>query len=192
MAMLQDVFRKRFITSERIRDVAAEYVIELAKNDPQIEQYCSRVAEHTFQLLTNKTVKEFDPTPITDSAILHNPVPTATYVTITGDFTNPFDTSSGHRFVLIHCGDEVCLVQANNTAPDQCTLTEFLTSPDWSGVRRPMSAQRFGVWSDALRETMDATGDARANRFKDIIGVCYEGRVNESRFVQAPIVLPWS
>jgi hypothetical protein len=103
-----------------------------------------------------------------------------------------FDTSSGHRFVLIHCGDEVCLVQANNTAPDQCTLTEFLTSPDWSGVRRPMSAQRFGVWSDALRETMDATGDARANRFKDIIGVCYEGRVNESRFVQAPIVLPWS
>jgi hypothetical protein len=192
MATLEDVLLKRIITSEHIRDVTAEYVFELAKNISQSEQDSSWVAEHTFQLLTDKNVKELVPTFLSDSFIPHNPVPTATYVTITGDVTRPFDASSGHRFVLIHCGDEVCLVQANNTVPDKCTLTEFLTSSNWSEFRKPMSAVDFDLWIDRFCDALDETGDERTLAFKNLIGVSFEGKVDASCFVQAPIVLPWS
>jgi hypothetical protein len=190
MAHFEVDFGKRIISAEHITSVACEYVFEAAKTDPLIQQYCSRTAHAAFEIMTAKTVKDLD---VEDVRVMHNPlIPTATVVSLNGNGRNPFDDGSGHRFVLVHCGGDVCLMHANNTDPDRCTLREFREVSTWSEFRKPMSAVEFDLWIERFCTALDKKGDERALAFKNLIGIAYEGKVDASCFVQAPIVLPWS
>jgi hypothetical protein len=160
---------------------AIQYASEIYPVGEGVASDCTRVAFAVFTFLVGTNPRQAATKPAARSQLLGMQCPVHTgntplvhYISLTGDDTDPFDTGSGHRFVILQSKARVRVLHAFQGL---YTIAEYARQhPSTS-----MSSADFSAWWEALQMALKAPDmRTRAESFATLFGVAFDQAVARS------------
>lgn len=157
---------------DMLADGAARYVAEIYPVGERLATDCSRLAFAVFTYLVaqcpTKVLEAASPTQLPGAACpdaaLVQQTPLVHYLSLTQDGRDPFDTSCGHRLVLLQTKSRVRLLHAYQ---GQFTLQEFMRNR----CAASMTTVEFQAWWQELQAALALPEvAAREHAFSKLLG----------------------
>jgi hypothetical protein len=161
---------------DALSDAAIRYASEIYPVGDGLSTDCTRVAFAVFTFLVGTSPRQY--------ASAHQPLlglpcpaqagatPLVHYICLAADVADPFDTSAGHRLVVLQAGSRVRIL---NAFQGLFTLAEFACG------HPSMPSAEFSTWWGELQAALGAPNmPDRATRFTSLIGAALDQPVGGS------------